>query len=240
MTADPAADPACARQRLAAVAAVSALIVHSGRNRLTMARTALELLQIRREGDLNDEQRASFLQQLDLFLDEFNLGVDLLRCHDAALGPVAIRAVAAEALDTIRPLAVRAGIALEFAPADGPDVVRADRNLLRVALLNLLRNAVEALVESPPAGGGAARIRLRTALAGARAQLEVEDNGPGLPAKVHDRLFQDFVTGRPGGAGLGLSLCRDAMLVMDGTIAYLTPRGAAGGRFRLELGRWPS
>jgi signal transduction histidine kinase len=236
MTPDPESDPAFARQRLASVAAVSSLIIHGGRNRLSVARTALELLQARMEGGLNDEQRASFLQQLDLFLGEFNLGAEMVRCHEGRIEPVFVRETATEALEIVRPFAERAGIALEAAYQDGPDKVRADRGLLRVSLLNLLRNAVQALEDSPPGDG--ARIRLRIAAAGPRCRIEAEDNGPGVPAALHDRLFKEFATGRRGSAGLGLSLCRDAMTVMGGSISYLTPRGERGARFRVELDYW--
>ena len=65
-------------------------------------------------------------------------------------------------------------------------------------------------------------------------RAEVEDNGPGLPAKVHDRLFKHFVTGRPGAPAWASPCAATRTVAMDGTIAYPTPRGAAGGRFRLE------
>ena len=238
MTSDPAADPASARQRLAAVAAMSALVVHSGRNRLTVARTALELLQARMEADLTDEQRASFLQQLDLFLHEFNLGAELVRCHASTPEAVSIRQAATDALETMRASAQRAGVALTSEYSDGPDRVKAAPGLVRVTLLNVLRNAIEALAGSPPADGAPARIHLRVAAAGPRCQLEVADNGPGVPEEIRDRLFRDFVTGKSGSAGLGLSFCRDAMTVMGGSIAHLTPRGKPGARFRLEFDLW--
>jgi C4-dicarboxylate-specific signal transduction histidine kinase len=239
MKSDTASDPAFARQRIAAVAAMSALLVHSGRNRLASVRMALELVQARMEAGLTDEQRASSLHQLDLFLDDFNLGTEMLRCHEGSLEAISVRQVATEAMETVRPRARKAGIALKPSYAKGLDDVKGDCSLLRVALLNVLRNAIEALQDSPPGGGAVPLIRLRAAASGRRCHLEIEDNGPGVPDAVYGGLFKDFVTGRTESAGLGLSICRDAMIVMGGSISYLTPRGERGARFRLELDFWP-
>lgn len=227
---DPLTDPAFARQRLAAVAAVSSVVTHSGRNRLAVARAALELLQARMEGDLTDEQRASFLHQLDLFLREFNLGVDALRCHEPEIGRVDVREVAVEATEAVRSQAEPAGVALQLEFAEAAADALADRGLVRLVLLNLLRNALEALPGTP-----APRVRVRGGPAEKRYRLEVEDNGPGIAPEVRSRLFREFATTRRGAAGLGLSLCRDAMSVMGGSIAWLGPRGTPGAIFRLEL-----
>lgn len=227
---DPSLDPALAKQRLAAVAAVAAHITHSGRNRLAVVRAALELLQARMEDELSDEQRASFLHQLDLFLGDFNLGVDLIRCHEGGRERVSAREAAAEAVEAMRGPAEAAGVGLRLALDAEQDEITADRSLLRTVLLNLIRNAMEALPGTPDP-----RICVRTAAEGKRLRILVEDNGPGISPAVHDRLFREWVTERRGAAGIGLVLCRDAMAVMGGSIAYLTPRGQRGAVFRLEF-----
>jgi len=237
MSPDPASDPALARTRLAAVAALASLAVHSGRSRLAAVRTALELLQARLEGDLTDEQRASFLGQLDLFLGEFNLGAELLRCHEGAIEAIGVRGAAGEAMEQMRPSAERAGVALEFEDLGAPAKVRADANLLRVALLNLLRNALEALQAEPPAGAPP-RILVRIAAAGRRTRIEIEDNGPGVAPAIRAKLFRDFVTDRPGKPGVGLSICRDALAVMGGEASHAVPASGRGALFRLELDSW--
>lgn len=89
--------------------------------------------------------------------------------------------------------------------------IEADREQLIQVLLNLTRNAAQAL-------DGSGRIDLRTRVARqvtiARQrfklalELHVVDNGPGIPAKIQDRVFLPLVTGRAGGTGLGLSLAQ--------------------------------
>jgi two-component system nitrogen regulation sensor histidine kinase GlnL len=87
-----------------------------------------------------------------------------------------------------------------------------DRDQLVQALLNIVRNSVEAMENR-------GRVRLRTrcerqfTIGGVRHRLalriDVEDNGPGIPEELQDRIFYPMVTGKPGGTGLGLSIAQD-------------------------------
>ena len=70
---------------------------------------------------------------------------------------------------------------------------------------------------------------------GAFAVVEVSDSGPGVPAELRARLFEPFVTGRPGGTGLGLALCRRLAERMGGEIDLLAERPETVFRLRLPL-----
>ena len=119
--------------------------------------------------------------------------------------------------------------------------LRADRERLIQALLNIVRNAAQALTKR--IGEGSARIVLRTriahqaTLAGRRhrlaLELEVEDNGPGVPPALRERIFQPLVTGRPEGTGLGLTLAQTLVQQHGGSIACDSVPGAT--RFTLVL-----
>jgi two-component system sensor kinase FixL len=74
---------------------------------------------------------------------------------------------------------------------------------IQQVLLNLIRNAVEAM-----AGAEVSRLTVSTARRGDRIEISVADNGPGLADAVRDRLFQPFVTTKEDGLGMGLSICR--------------------------------
>lgn len=101
--------------------------------------------------------------------------------------------------------------------------MRIDRNQIIQAMLNLGRNALEAVAD-----GG--RIVLRTrALTnvsiGTRrhrlvASIQFEDNGPGVPESLRDTLFYPLVTGREGGTGLGLAVAQDLVNRHDGLIEF--------------------
>ena len=84
-------------------------------------------------------------------------------------------------------------------------VVRADRTQLQQVMLNLVRNAIEAMGHVPP---HARRLRLATSLREGSVVLSVHDSGPGIPAENADRVFEPFFTTKPSGMGLGLSICR--------------------------------
>jgi two-component system, NtrC family, nitrogen regulation sensor histidine kinase GlnL len=104
---------------------------------------------------------------------------------------------------------------------------RGDREQLIQALLNIVQNAAQALSDRIAAGD--ARIVLRTRVARQATigkhrsrlalELHVEDNGPGVPESLKDRIFHPLVSGREGGSGLGLTLAQTFVQQHHGTIA---------------------
>ena len=95
------------------------------------------------------------------------------------------------------------GVTLTLDAVDGIPAVMADRRLLERAVVNLLENALQAVGEE-----GAIRVRLRSADAGRRAEIEIEDTGAGIDAGVKDRLFEPFFSTKTSGSGLGLALVK--------------------------------
>ena len=103
---------------------------------------------------------------------------------------------------------------------------RGDREQLIQALLNIVHNATQALGERIAAGD--ARIELRTRIARQATvarqrfrlalELHVQDNGPGVPEAIRERIFQPLVSGRDGGYGLGLTLAQSYLQQHQGTI----------------------
>ena len=108
---------------------------------------------------------------------------------------------------------------------------KADPVAVEQIVHNLLMNALHAL-ELVPAD--ARRIRLWLGAEQGQGVLRVTDSGPGIAADVLPRLFQPFFSTRPGGMGLGLSLCETLATGMGGalTAANAEPRGAV---FTLQL-----
>jgi two-component system, NtrC family, nitrogen regulation sensor histidine kinase GlnL len=103
---------------------------------------------------------------------------------------------------------------------------RGDREQLIQAVLNIARNACEAMADR--IGAGDARLVLRTRIARQvtigkqrwrlALELHIEDNGPGVPESIRDRIFYPLVTGREGGSGLGLTLAQTFVQQHQGTI----------------------
>ncbi len=103
---------------------------------------------------------------------------------------------------------------------------RGDREQLIQAVLNIVRNAAEALAERRAAGDAVIWLRTRIArqvtIGKTRwrlaLELHVEDNGPGVPESIRDRIFFPLVSGREGGSGLGLPLALTFVQQHEGTI----------------------
>ena len=78
-----------------------------------------------------------------------------------------------------------------------------DPALMNQVMLNLLRNALDAVASTPNP-----RVEVVISVSDTHPYLTVSDNGEGIPEKVMDNLFQPFYTSKPGGSGVGLSICR--------------------------------
>jgi signal transduction histidine kinase len=143
-----------------------------------------------------------------------------------------VEPVVAEVRETAG-LAVDASIAWVAAIERGL-AVDADPDQLFRVLLNLVRNAAQALESQPPVGAGAHQIRITGRREGAVAILEVSDTGPGVPAKVRDHLCEAFQSaGRPGGSGLGLAIAAELVRAHDGDIQLV--EGTLGATFRITI-----
>jgi len=103
-------------------------------------------------------------------------------------------------------LAARRGLPL-YVHYGEPPRVNADRIEIEQVILNLLQNAVDAMIEAPPEDRQKG-ITIRTSLDQGQARIAVRDAGCGLTSEVERRLFETFFTTKPQGLGLGLSICR--------------------------------
>jgi len=116
----------------------------------------------------------------------------------------------------------------EFGPGSG--VVLVDRVQIQQVLTNLMRNAVEAMRDSPTKD-----LTIATHEADGRLVVSVTDTGGGIPDEVADRLFQPFVSSKAGGMGIGLAISRRILLSHGGDIAVAPGPGGRGIRFTFHL-----
>lgn len=121
-----------------------------------------------------------------------------------------------------------AGIAIDIRFDTLPEV-HANRVQIAQVIVNLLRNAIEALAESGRSDG---RIEVSADPDGDRIRVCVEDNGPGVCENV--TLFSQFETTKPEGMGLGLSICR-SMVEANGGRLWYEPAAQHGARFCFTL-----
>jgi signal transduction histidine kinase len=130
-----------------------------------------------------------------------------------------------EALQMVRPMARIKDLQVEQTAGEPPRV-DVDPFAIRQLLLNVLLNALDF---------SRTRIVISTGRAAdGRAEVTIADDGPGVPAADRDRIFQRFVTTRPGGNGLGLSTSRDIAQAHRGTLSLQETAGG-GATFVLQL-----
>jgi signal transduction histidine kinase len=112
--------------------------------------------------------------------------------------------------------------------------IDADPDQLFRVLLNLVRNAAQALESRPKGDAAALQIRITGRREGSVAIIEVSDTGPGVPAKAREHLFEAFQTsGRPGGSGLGLAIAAELVRAHGGDIHLV--EGTIGATFRVSI-----
>ncbi|MEI9990756.1 MAG: HAMP domain-containing sensor histidine kinase [Rhizomicrobium sp.] len=220
------------KTRLAALGQAVARIQHDLRNILANAQLASDRLSA-----VDDPVVKKLAPRLVASLDRaVSLATNTLRYGRADERPpqrkfVALAPLVAEAADA----AIEARIApIEIAldcRIDAALEVDADGEQLYRLVLNLIRNAVEALV----AQGCPGRICVTAQRLGQRVAIEIADSGPGIPPNLHGRLFQPFAsTARAGGSGLGLAIARDLARAHGGDIV-LVSTNESGTVFRVEI-----
>jgi two-component system, LuxR family, sensor kinase FixL len=131
----------------------------------------------------------------------------------------------------------RTGVALKLDIPAGPIQVRGDATMLQQVVANLMRNALDALRENPPASP---RVVLSLRQEGEEAIVGIADNGAGMSPQAEQRLFVPFTSTKPTGLGIGLSICRSFVELHQGRLWF--SRNDAGGctfHFRLPLAAEP-
>jgi two-component system sensor histidine kinase PilS (NtrC family) len=216
-------------QRTSTVGLLTAGFAHEMKNALTvvlgfaeLARTAAERAQsdpkvTRHLKELENETRRT-VAQLQSFLS-YASGEKVAR------KPQDLNELVNEALQMVRPMARIKELQVEQTAGEPPRV-DADPFAIRQLLLNVLLNALDF---------SRTRIVISTQRAAdGRAEVSIADDGPGVPAADRDRIFQRFVTTRPGGNGLGLSTSRDIAQAHGGTLTLQETAGG-GATFVLQL-----
>ncbi len=147
----------------------------------------------------------------------------------ASRAPIDLRRIAEEAVKLVAPRARAGSVALEAAFSVTPTIVGSGGDLLAL-IVNLVTNALDAV-----GAGGHVRVTTSADATRGRIELTVEDDGPGIPAAMRERVFEPFYTTKGAvGTGLGLSMARASAEIHGGSLTVdASPLG--GARFVLRI-----
>ena len=165
--------------------------------------------------DLDLESREMFHRTIDRELNTLKRFMDDLR-NIVKPKPVErfemdVNPSIAEIVDSMKTEGDRSGVAIEVHYAEGPLTIDGDRFALGRVYRNLITNAIQATT----AGG---RVNITTARKGDRIEVVVRDTGSGIPPERLATIFDEFVTTKRRGLGLGLAICKRIVEQLDSTI----------------------
>lgn len=230
---EAAKEQAVRAERLAAAGQIAARMAHEVRSPISAISLNVEMLEeivgrcpgpmMGDAGDLLHGIRAE-VGRLAGLTDEY---LTFARLPEPRAEEDSLNEMLGELTAFVRPEAERRGVTLEEAYDPLVPLFPFDRDLLRRAALNLVKNAIEAT----PRDG---RVRVTTRHDGGWAEIAVSDTGGGIDARLAAHLFEPFFTTKPRGTGLGLAIARQIAEEHGGTLAWANEPGG-GARFTLRL-----
>lgn len=201
-----------ANQLRTAMSGIARGVAHEFKNPLNAIALRLEVLRARVCEDVPDAEAdidvlAQEVTRLDRVVKTF---LDLSRPVALDCQLVQISDLVSEILTLVEPEAARAGVILEWNP-EVSVAISADADLLRHALLNVVRNALDAM----PGGG---RLRVSVNQSGDKCEISVTDTGLGIPAEVRHRIFEPFFSTKESGSGIGLAMTMRVLQLHGGSV----------------------
>jgi signal transduction histidine kinase len=221
-----------ASERLATIGKMAAHVTHEIRNPLSSIALNLELLE--EELPASAEEANSLLRAIKAEVERLSglseQYLSVARQRPQQKRPEKLGEIVEEACEFVRRELSQAGITLQLSiePAVGERFLPVDEAQVRQALLNLLRNAREAMPN-----GGRVVVKLLEAEGGG-LDLIVDDEGVGMPSTTRERLFEPFFTTKQHGTGLGLAITRQIAEAHGGGIR-VEAREPKGTRIVLHL-----
>jgi len=205
-----------ARLRLDPLAAISHLtggVAHEIKNPLNAIALRLEILRglvtaRTPEADPEIALISKEIMRLDRVVKTF---LDFTRPLKLDFTPVNLATLAREVATLVTPEASRSNVCMEISAPPEAVVVRGDRDHLKQALLNIVKNGVEAMKD-----GGT--LRIEVARDAVHALVRVIDQGPGIPPELREKVFRLYFTTKEKGSGIGLAMAFRAVQLHGGTL----------------------
>lgn len=223
-------------ERLAAVGRMASHVAHEVRNPLSSIGLNVELLDepleratFPKEADKKEvrELLARVTREVDRLTELTEHYLRLSRLPSPNRQPEDVHAIIGDVLAFQAEELGKSGVKVERVLAPEPATAQIDAGQIRQVLLNLVRNAREAM----PKGG---TLTVRTRKVNGAVQVEISDTGPGVPGPDREKVFEPFFSTKTQGTGLGLSLSRQIVDAHGGALKIEGPDGG-GATFAITL-----
>ena len=219
-------------EKLASIGRMAATIAHEIRNPLTSVK--LNIQKVAEEERFAETVKAHLglslegIDQIERFIKEL---LNFTRVQELNLERFPLEQVIEESLKVVRDILAQKNIAVEKTYAEGLPALLVDGDKMRQVFLNIIRNSHEALE-----GGGKISISCDAVEEAGRRMVRVRiaDDGPGIPEKVRENIFEPFFSTKPSGFGLGLANARKIVEQHNGTIRVGKRRGR-GSAFVIHI-----
>jgi signal transduction histidine kinase len=216
-------------QRLASIGRLTSGVAHEVKNPINAIVVHLEVLREKMRAIDPDTRRhldiiGREIHRLDRVVQTL---VDFNRPVDLRLSDFDLRRLAEDVVALASPDAARQGVDIRSNFTREPLLVRADSDLIKQAMLNVVLNGVQAMSQ----GGTLSVAARRNDFA---ALIEVRDQGCGIAPEIRDKIFNLYFTTKRAGSGIGLAMTYRVMQLHNGTLDFVTEMGR-GTTFRLAL-----
>jgi signal transduction histidine kinase len=217
--------------RLAAISRLTGGVAHEIKNPLNAMALHLEVLKGRLDGPANGQYPeldviGREIKRLDTVVKTF---LNFNRPVELKYSPIDFNELVMQVLALVSSEANAKNIALKTVLEPGQLWINGDADLLKQAILNVIKNGMEAM----PEGG---TLATRTRSDGAQCQVTVADAGPGIAPEVQPRVFQLYFTTKATGTGIGLATTFRVVQLHNGTIDFTSEAGK-GTTFRMRFPR---
>jgi signal transduction histidine kinase len=220
-------------ERMATVGRLSLKVAHEVRNPIAAIELNAELVGdlVKERGGTDMEEAATLVtaireqvNALDAITEEY---LAFARFPRPQYDEDSVNEMVAALVEFVRPVAARQGSGVEATTDQTVPPMAIDRTLLRQAILNLVKNGLEAL-------GRGGRLTVSTRRVDDHVEIAISDTGPGIAPDVGKRLFEQFFTTKPQGTGLGLYISRQIIEEHGGALRWESSPGA-GTTFTASL-----
>ena len=216
-------------RRLAAIGRLTSGVAHEVKNPINAIVVHLEVLREKLQEMDPDTRRhmdviGSEIHRLDRVVATL---VDFTRPVDLRLADLDLRKIIDEVATLAAPEAETHGVRLERQISTEQLPVKVDADLVKQALLNVVLNGVQAM----PGGG---TLTVTASREDGSAQVDIHDQGPGIPADIRDKIYNLYFTTKKKGSGIGLAMTYRVMQLHNGSVEFESADGQ-GTTFHLRL-----